>query len=811
MNEPKRSTDSHSILRRNSSFGSTYRLAVKELKEILRDRRTIITLVGMPLLIYPLLSILFQKFYFSAAAETKQAKYVFVFEEAWQDDDGNTIEPPDKSQQSDAIEPATDSNPKPEESLIDFFIRFNINIGEAYAFPELELPKYVGVRARTEEESDPGFVAATEERYFVDNELRPMGPDENTLEEIVQTGTADLGIRVVRRTGRMPTIEIVQSDFGSSARAAEYLRKRIDATNYVLARRDVNGLRGRLRQLTNRPILPGSVSRYVNKIIEGTSKTPAISMASLVPLILILMTVTGAVYPAIDLTAGERERGTLEALIAAPIPRFQVLFAKFIGVLTVAMMTAVVNMTGMFSTLFVFGLIPILFGEGSFGGWEILQVFGLLILFAGFFSAVLLAVTSFARSFKEAQAYIVPLMLLSITPGVISLTPGLQLSGILSVVPLVNIVLLAREIMEGTATPLPAIIAISSTTVYGLAALSIAASIFGSDSILYGSQTSWRSLIRRPRLKQNTVPISNAMSCLAVIFPLSFLSIGLVSRVPGVVANWQGIEVEKVAYWHNLLPFALSTVIVFVVVPYLFLWHGNVRLKNALKLKFGNGMGYVAAVLIGVCLWPLVGQLVYLVNDWIGFIQGSSSDVPEWKQQLIEKAKAVVEQWRTVNPFLIVFCFSVIPAVCEEFFFRGVLFRALFSQNRAWVAIIVSALAFGIFHTLSLTDLSSQKFLPSFLAGLVLAWLSYKSGSIIPGMILHTVNNGILVSVAYYEDKLASAGWIKENQDGFPSGILWLAFIGVIAGAVITWLMKTPDFQNEQLTTVASAKQSEKE
>ena len=805
MNDPQSKPRSHTILRRNSGVRSTYRLAVKELKEILRDRRTMITLIGMPLLIYPLLSILFQKFYFSAASETKQAKYVFVFEEAWRDDDGNEIDPPKKPEQNENGS-SDDAKPKPEESLIDFFIRFNINLGEAYVFPELGLPQYVGVKALTEEETDPNFVGPTEERYFVDNELRPLDPDEGSLEEIVEAGKVDLGIRVIRRKGRTPTIELIQSNFGTSVRAADYLRKRIDASNYVFARRDVNGLRGQMRQLTNRPVLPGSVSRYINKIVEAEEKgTPAISMASLVPLILILMTVTGAVYPAIDLTAGERERGTLEALIAAPVPRFQVLFAKFIGVLTVAMLTAVVNMTGMFSTLFVFGLISLLFGEGSFGFWQILQVFCLLILFAGFFSAVLLAVTSFARSFKEAQAYIVPLMLLSITPGVISLTPGLQLSGILSVVPLVNIVLLAREIMEGTATPLPAIIAISSTTIYGIAALSVAASIFGSDSILYGSQTSWRSLMKRPTLKQDFVPISNAMSCLAVIFPLSFLSIGLVSRVPGMVANWQGIEVEEVAYWNNLLPFALSTIIVFVAVPYFFLWHGNVRLINALKLRFGNGFAYIAAIFIGICMWPLIGQLVYLVNEWIAFLQGSSGELPEWKQLLIEKAKTIVAQWRTVNPILIVFCFSVLPAVCEEFFFRGVLFRALLSQNRAWVAIVASALAFGIFHTLSLTDLSSQKFMPSFLAGLVLAWLCYKSGSIIPGMILHTLNNGILVSVAYYEDQLVSAGWIKENQDdGFPANILWMAFAGVIVGGIIIFLMKSPDAPNQKAVAEAA-------
>jgi ABC-2 type transport system permease protein/sodium transport system permease protein len=74
-------------------------------------------------------------------------------------------------------------------------------------------------------------------------------------------------------------------------------------------------------------------------------------LATLVPLVLVLMTITGAVYPAIDLTAGERERGTIEALIASPVPRGQVLFAKYSAVVTVALLTAIVNLVAMLITL----------------------------------------------------------------------------------------------------------------------------------------------------------------------------------------------------------------------------------------------------------------------------------------------------------------------------------------------------------------------------------------------------------------------------------------------------------------------------
>ncbi len=99
------------------------------------------------------------------------------------------------------------------------------------------------------------------------------------------------------------------------------------------------------------------------------------SLAAVIPLVLVLMTITGAVYPAIDLTAGERERGTMEALIATPVPRFALLFSKYIAVLTVAILTASANLLAMFVTLNVGGLGKALLGDAGFPLISILQVF----------------------------------------------------------------------------------------------------------------------------------------------------------------------------------------------------------------------------------------------------------------------------------------------------------------------------------------------------------------------------------------------------------------------------------------------------
>ena len=223
-----------------------------------------------------------------------------------------------------------------------------------------------------------------------------------------------------------------------------------------------------------------------------------VSLTGLVPLILILMTITGAVYPAIDLTAGERECGTLEILIAAPVPRLSLLFAKYVAVVAVAILTAAVNLAMMMITLELTGLRQEVFKQTGFTGPLVLQLLFLLILFAAFFSALLLTLTSFARSFKEAQAYLIPLMLASCAPGAIGMMPGLELQGVLAVTPLLNIVLLARDLADGKASFTIGLIVVGSTLVYAAAAISIAARIFATRRCCSASKAAGEILFADP-------------------------------------------------------------------------------------------------------------------------------------------------------------------------------------------------------------------------------------------------------------------------------------------------------------------------
>ncbi|MEZ6085596.1 MAG: ABC transporter permease subunit [Phycisphaerae bacterium] len=185
--------------------------------------------------------------------------------------------------------------------------------------------------------------------------------------------------------------------------------------------------------------------------VATPQKVGGMLLGSIVPLVLVLMTITGAIYPAIDLTAGERERGTLETLIVCPVPPVELMTGKYLVVATVAMMGAALNLISMGATLHFGGFTKMISASGDTElPLEVLPVILIVLIpFAMLFSAIMVAVCSYARTFKEAQNYIMPVILAALIPGGVAAMPGTELSGINAYVPVMNMVLLAREMLLG--------------------------------------------------------------------------------------------------------------------------------------------------------------------------------------------------------------------------------------------------------------------------------------------------------------------------------------------------------------------------
>jgi sodium transport system permease protein len=677
---------------RRLSGGHLGRLALKELRETLRDRRTIVTLVLMPILVYPLLSIAFQKLVltsFPVGGGPGDERYLVAVSNADGDLFRNKLGPSERGSVA-------------ERSSVG--VHYVEDIEQRLARREVD------VAARR----------------------RPRSPDDAPGTEVW---------------------ELLYRDDALSREALEHVERRLQ-TSAVLE------LRQRIRRATGVLLPPPLVVERFQ--IAPAEKGMALSLSALVPLILILMTITGAVYPAIDLTAGERERGTLEALIAAPVSRLGLLAAKYIAVLTVALLTATVNLTAMTVTVYSVGLGPHLFGPQGLTLGMALQVFGLLVLFAGFFSAVLLTVTSFARSFKEAQAYLIPLMLLAIAPGLLSLNESLKLDGALVVAPLVNMVLLGRDLFTGTANPLNAAVVVLSTLLFASAALAVAARVFGTDALLYGSQGTWTEAFRGPLEPQPRASVATALLCVAVLFPVFY-------NLQGLLGQFTGLTMSD-RLWTN----GLFTAVLFGVFPLLVALWRRVRLASGLGLRRPRLTVVVGALLLGLSLWPWLHELVVWQRS-LGI--GKLDDSLERK---------IIEMFRDVKTqplWLLLVTMAVVPAVFEELFFRGLVYHAVAARAKPWQAIGVSALLFGLFHVFAFGALATPRLLPSTVLGLVLGWVCYRSASVLPGMLLHACHNGAALTVAYYVQDLDVGSWGILDQPHLPGGWLALAAGGALLGA----------------------------
>ncbi|HEU4929790.1 MAG TPA: ABC transporter permease [Candidatus Krumholzibacteria bacterium] len=177
------------------------------------------------------------------------------------------------------------------------------------------------------------------------------------------------------------------------------------------------------------------------------------AVGGMLPYIFIIFCFMGAMYPAIDLGAGEKERGTMETLLTAPVNRFHILLGKFGVVVLSGLMSAAVSILGLYIGIKQTGNIPPEFMDVIMKmlGWDtIILVLSLLLPLTIFFAGVLLSVSLSARSFKEAQSLISPLNIAIIVPAAIGLMPGIEMTYATAVIPVLNVSLATKEILAGT-------------------------------------------------------------------------------------------------------------------------------------------------------------------------------------------------------------------------------------------------------------------------------------------------------------------------------------------------------------------------
>jgi sodium transport system permease protein len=220
--------------------------------------------------------------------------------------------------------------------------------------------------------------------------------------------------------------------------------------------------------------------------VATPKQVTGVVLGMILPYLMIVMCLTGAIYPSVDLTTGEKERGTLETLLTSPVARTQMVVGKGLVVLTVSLSTAVLSLAAnglgllFINSAKIAKLPPLSLNLAALAG-----VCLAMIPLSIFFASLTIAVGLFARSTREANTYLQPMLLLAIVPAAVSALPGVDFNYGMAFVPVLNMSLLCKELLSGICHWGHVSVVFGVMTLYAALAVAIAVALFKHESVLF--------------------------------------------------------------------------------------------------------------------------------------------------------------------------------------------------------------------------------------------------------------------------------------------------------------------------------------
>jgi sodium transport system permease protein len=509
--------------------------------------------------------------------------------------------------------------------------------------------------------------------------------------------------------------------------------------------------------------------------------------SKLFPTLLVVMAITGAFYPAIDVGAGEKERGTMETLLICPATRTEIVTGKFLTVMGFSLTTALLNLMSMgFTGKYMLEMAgtPRLSQLGNVSFPPVSALVWLVLLavpLAALFSALSLAFAMFARSSKEGQYYLTPLLMVTIGLTVLCLNPAIDITPYYSVLPVMGPALLLKALLLGATSPInlsgyfaPVLL---SSCAYSALALWWAIELFKRESILFreAERLDLRLWLRHVlRDKEPTPSFTEAGFCFVLILVLQFLSYSAIRNqyLQTSVAD-QPVMLLKLQMVYLLVTVATPALMMAAVL--------TTDFRKTLKLAWPSLSMLGVSLVLPVVLLPLSQELVRSLEGWF------FPELPEGAAALFQTMSD--PSMSLVLPLL---AFAVAPAVCEELAFRGFILSGMQRSGRPWLPIVMSSVTFGVVHMIS------QQVFNAMLLGLVLGLLAVRSRSLLPCIVFHFLFNGSQVLLARVDpDVFADPVWepycrVERVGDQTALHFHWpvLLVCGIVACVLLRWLVR---------------------
>ncbi|MFN9272960.1 MAG: type II CAAX prenyl endopeptidase Rce1 family protein [Planctomycetia bacterium] len=452
------------------------------------------------------------------------------------------------------------------------------------------------------------------------------------------------------------------------------------------------------------------------------------TLAGGVLVLLAVLTLTGAFYPAIDAIAGEKERGTIETLLIAPCAARDIVFGKFLAVFAVTLATLAANAVSIAATAavarrFLPAGITMALPEEAVGVIlvTVLSFVGLAALAA----ATCLAVTTASKSGKEAQNTLTPVILLVSALAGTALLPGMRSDTSLAAAPFSGQVLVSRSVFaagDGGPHAFPAVLGPLAITLLSAAGftwllLKATATMLTDEDILFrGGDVAAGGFARpgrrsRPNVVQGVLPI-----------------------VAGLAALWyvQGVTPDDLA---RAIPLQQAAAVVLPLA--VAAWWQRVDLRETFGLRRPGGPFGVWSDLACLAGAAMLGAGLFVIGA-ASLLAVKGTAMSAEAQRLSEKILALMQGHPAWMSWALM---AALPAICEELLFRGWVLSGFAGRQASWrraaAAIVAQAALFAIFHLLP------ERMPQTFLLGLVLGWMTLATGSLLPAVVCHLVHNSM--------------------------------------------------------------------
>ena len=507
------------------------------------------------------------------------------------------------------------------------------------------------------------------------------------------------------------------------------------------------------------------------------------------PFVVLIWALTGAFYPAIDLCAGEKERGTLETLLSCPALRTEIVWGKLLTVMLFSIVTALLNLLSMGVTGALIleqfqALSPVSRLElppASALVWILL----VLVPLSALFSALCLALAAFARSTKEGQYYLMPLLLICMPLTIMAVAPGVELDWGTSLIPVTGAVLLLRGVLEGqVAEVVPFLLPVALVTFSGcLLAVRWAVDQFNQESVLFReSERFGLGLWLRHLFRDRGATPSLALSiCCVVLVLLIQFFMNLRLRPPTTFG-----EALQLVFISQVVVIALPAMLMAVLLT-------RSPRRTLLLDRFPSVTAIPLVLLLAVVVQPLLQHGTLLVQR----LYPISEEIAEAGNQFIACLQAAPSPWITL------LLLSLLPAVCEELTFRGFVLSGLRHIGHKWWAIGISAAAFGVVHGML------QQSIMATCVGLMLGYIAVQTGSLVPCILYHATHNGLAYlssqlkfdAATYQSSPLLQMLYRASDESGNAIYLFrwpWVLLAAMITGYLLLWLKQLPYQRTEE-------------